>query len=256
MKAVAQKINVYGSEHWSCKAVIDSFARLSKIETGAYDVTITDPPFSAHVHANLCSGSLVGKKSVPKYELAFAALNDYAWAKELVRVTKRWVLVCCSVEDFGRFEAAVGRPDYVRSGIWYKPNAMGQLTADRPATSYEGVAIMHCPTRKKKWNGKGSYGIWKCNGTRGKKDRHPNEKPLDLAMKWTALFSDRGETVFDPFCGSGAFGEAALLLGRNYVGWDNELSWVKRASERCAATVFDSCGDEAALALCRMKDVV
>lgn len=252
----ASKVDAYGSDHWRCRAVTDSFEVLKKIQTGEFDVTITDPPFSAHVHANLCSGSLVGKKSVPKYELAFDPLAEYTWAKELVRVTRRWALVCCSVEDFGRFEMAVGRPDYVRSGIWYKPNAMGQLTADRPATSYEGVAIMYAPTRKKRWNGRGSYGIWKCNGTRGKTDRHPNEKPLDLALKWVALFSDRGETVFDPFCGSGAFGEAALLLGRNYVGWDNDSKWVRRASERCSAASasFGEFTDENALALCYMKD--
>ena len=241
---------------WCVDRVQDSFDELRNCPDQQFDVTITDPPFSEHVQKNLCSGSLVGTKNVPKYELPFDSLQEYTWARDLVRVTKRWVLICCSVEDFGRFEMAVGRPTYVRSAIWFKPNAMGQLTADRPATSYEGVAIMHAPTVKKRWNGRGSYGIWKCNGTRGKKGRHPNEKPVDLMMKWVALFSDRGETIFDPFAGSGAIGEAALRLGRRYMGADCSHEWVTKARVRLTECLNDTAvTDEKALQLCRMVDV-
>ena len=135
-------------------------------------------------------------------------------------------------------------------------NSMGQLTADRPATAYEGIAILHGTKAaghpKKRWNGRGSYGIWRCNGTRGKKGRHPNEKPLDLCLKLVALFSERGETVFDPFCGSGAIGEACLILGRNYIGLDNDPAWVEKADVRMAL-VHRRMADEEALMLCSMK---
>lgn len=237
---------------WDVQVEADSFALLRAAPDKSVDVTIMDPPYSEHCQANLCSGSLVGKKSVPKYELDFAPLTEHAWIRDAVRVTRRWVVTFCTLEDFGKYEAAVGRPDYVRGCVWYKPNSMGQLTADRPATSYEGIALFHGAGVKKRWNGRGSYGIWRCNGTRGKKGRHPNEKPIDLCLKLAALFSERGETVFDPFCGSSAIGEACLRLGRGYIGADMSAEWVEKSRARLSAQLAPVT-DEAALALCRIK---
>jgi site-specific DNA-methyltransferase (adenine-specific) len=128
---------------------------------------------------------------------------------------------------------------------------MGQLTADRPATAFEGIAWLHSAERKKRWNGKGSYGIWSCNGTRGKKGRHPNEKPIDLALKLVALASERGETVFDPFCGSAAIGEACVRLGRGYLGLDFDAGWVAKARARLEGPLAPVT-DAEALSLCAM----
>jgi DNA modification methylase len=114
---------------------------------------------------------------------------------------------------------------------------------------------MHNDREKLQWNGKGSYGIWKCSGTRGKEDRHPNEKPLALCLMLVAKFSNRGETILDPFCGSGAIGEACMLLGRRYVGLDQDPEWVTKATARVHAASFGygSMPDDAAIALCGMK---
>jgi 16S rRNA G966 N2-methylase RsmD len=239
---------------WQVEHCPDSWAFLrAAADPQSTDVIITDPPFNEHVQDNLCSGSLVGKKSVPKCELSFDPMTEYGWIRDAVRVAKRWTVVWCAVEDFGLFKAAAPEA-YVRGGIWYKSNAMGQLTADRPATAYEGLAILHGNKVKKRWNGRGSYGIWRANGTRGKKDRHPNEKPLDLCLKLVALFSERGETVFDPFCGSGAIGEACVRLGRDYIGLDQDQFWVGYARQRCdAAAQMIRVTDEDALSLCSMR---
>ena len=241
----------------------DSFEQFRCGGPGDVDVIITDPPYSPHVHNNLCSGSLVGTKAVPKYELPFAplaaSLEGYHWLEGAVRMTKRWVISFCDVEAFGLIKGVLPEA-YVRGGVWYKSNAMGQLTKDRPATAFEGIACLHGTREsghpKKQWNGRGSYGIWRANGTRGKKDRHPNEKPLDLCLKLVALFSNRGETVFDPFCGSGAIGEACIRLGRNYIGLDNSPEWVEKAKARLdlvEATPAARQIDERALALCSMR---
>lgn len=231
----------------------DSFAFLKTLPDDYVDVTITDPPYNAHVQGNLCSGSLVGTKNVPKYELAFDPISSFDFVKDLVRVTKRWVVIFCALEDLGRMSDAIPNA-FVRGCVWYKPNAMGQLTADRPATSYEGIALLHKKTFKKRWNGRGSYGIWQCNGTRGKKDRHSNEKPVALAQKLISLFSERGETVFDPFCGSAAIGEACIALGRDYAGLDFDAQWAQKANIRLLAPISPMT-DEEALKLCTMKSL-
>jgi len=201
------------------------------------DVIITDPPYEAHCQDNQMSGTTLAKVDLP-----FAPLAGYEWVPRLVNLAKRWSIVFCTVEDLGRFCDTVGgrrQPKgsgmWVRGGIWYKPNSMGQLTGDRPAASYEGIAVMHPPGEKMRWNGRGGFAFWACNGTRGEKERHPNQKPLKLCLELVNKFSEPGETIFDPFAGSGRIGEACVMLGRNYIGLDNDPEWVDRARERIAA---------------------
>jgi len=64
-------------------------------------------------------------------------------------------------------------------------------------------------------------------------DQHPTEKPSALAAFFIRLHSQEGDTVLDPFCGSGSTGEAALCLGRNFIGIDVEASYVAIARARC-----------------------
>lgn len=192
--------------------------------------------------------------TLAKVDLAFAPLDDRAFVRDAVRIAKRWALVFCTVEDLGRFCDAVGGPrtkggNWIRGGIWYKPNSMGQLTGDRPAAAYEAfgvmsdsepeddnqaLAIMHRSGDRTRWNGRGGFAIWKCSGTRGEKERHPSQKPLKLLCDMIAKFTDPGETIYDPFCGSGRVGEAATLMGRHYIGLDNDPTWVARARVRIA----------------------
>lgn len=249
---------------WAVEYCADSFAELKLIPDGEFDVVLTDSPFNEHVQKNIISGTAMkkfvntgGGGSIPHKELPFAPLADYDFARDLVRVAKRWAINKCAIEDFGEFRRAVG-PDWVKGSIWYKPNAQGQMTGDRPASCCEGLAIMHRKVgAKKAWNGRGSYGFWPCNSTRGEKDRHPNQMPFELVLKLVALFTNRDETVFDPFCGSGRIGEACVLLGRHYIGLDNATEWVQRARERLtiAAASPPVWTDVEALKLCTARKV-
>lgn len=240
----------------------DSFALLRGAGAGIVDHVLTDPPYDTHTQNNLIHGTTIKRwvageiesSGIPKRELTFAPLEDYAFGADIVRVAARWALTFCSVEGFGELRRAVGGA-YVRGGIWYKPNAQGQLTGDRPAACYEGIGILHAAEGKKAWNGRGSYALWVHNSTRGKKGRHPNEKPVHLLCKLLALFTNRGDSVFDPFSGSAAVGEACVLLGRRYQGLDADPVWVGHGRNRLAsvAHLWGSMTDEHALALCTAR---
>jgi site-specific DNA-methyltransferase (adenine-specific) len=247
---------------WQVEHVADSFAWIAKLPDACVDVVITDPPYSKHVHENMSSGTAMKKQveggsggvggkggGIPRITLPFGNLQQYDFAQDLPRIARRWAIAFCAVEDFGAYRDAVGQDQYARSGIWYKPNSMGQLTGDRPANVCEGLAIMHRPAkgllgRRKEWNGNGSFAYWsseddsghyQLNGTRGEKGRHPNQKPLALCLELVAKFTQPGEFVLDPFAGSARIGEACVLLGRNYLGLDNDKAWVEKARERLKA---------------------
>ena len=58
--------------------------------------------------------------------------------------------------------------------------------------------------------------IWNIPGASLK--NHPAPFPLELASRLVRMFSFTGDTVFDPFCGSGTTMVAALRNGRNSIG--------------------------------------
>jgi len=47
---------------------------------------------------------------------------------------------------------------------------------------------------------------------------HPTEKPVRLAERILYLISSPGDTIYDPFMGSGSFGVACINTGRKYIG--------------------------------------
>lgn len=73
-------------------------------------------------------------------------------------------------------------------------------------------------------------------GKLGHRLAHDNEAPmaLGLAERFVCWFARPGETVLDPFVGSGTTAHAALLHGRRFVGCDARLSQVKLTRRRLA----------------------
>ncbi len=61
---------------------------------------------------------------------------------------------------------------------------------------------------------------------------HPCPKPLKL-LRWIVTnFTERGDTVFDPFTGSGTTGVAALMEGRNFIGTELDAGYYAIAKRR------------------------
>lgn len=219
-----------GSRRWAISHCADSFALLRELGDSVFDHVLTDPPYSEHCQSNMMSGT-----TLAKVDVSFGPLTAFSFANDLVRVAKRWAIAFCTIEDIGHYADAVGPEKWIRGGVWYKPNSMGQLSGDRPAASYECLAIMH-REEKKRWNANGSFAHWVCNGTRGEFDRHDCQKPLKLMKTLVEQFTSPGDCVFDPFSGSGRTGEACLLLGRRFVGFDWDETWVAKSRMRLAAT--------------------
>ena len=69
--------------------------------------------------------------------------------------------------------------------------------------------------------------IWTIPGASTRK--HPAPYPLDLSYRLVRMFSFVGDTVLDPFVGSGTTMVAALRAGRNSIGIDIESSYIDMA---------------------------
>jgi site-specific DNA-methyltransferase (adenine-specific) len=64
---------------------------------------------------------------------------------------------------------------------------------------------------------------------------HPTPKPVGLLEKMIAASTDSGDTVIDPFMGSGSTGVSCMNLGRKFIGIEIEPKYFDIACERIAA---------------------
>ena len=62
--------------------------------------------------------------------------------------------------------------------------------------------------------------------------KHPTQKPLALLARIIMASTKPGEWVLDPFCGSSTTGIAANLLGRRYLGIDQEKLYIEMGKNR------------------------
>lgn len=197
------------------------------------DAMITDPPYRSDVHKKAISQSPSG--GVRSRDLGFECLTDSL--REFVGIcaggVRRWSVIYSDVESVSEWRGALhqGEARYIRSVPWVRWS-MPQLSADRPPSGCEMIVLAWGTDRgKKSWNGPGNLTHFDHKCLRGS-EKHKAEKPLDQVLDLVEYFSNPGETVFDPFAGSGTIGLACKILGRDFVGSEIDPEWHDRAKAR------------------------
>jgi len=62
--------------------------------------------------------------------------------------------------------------------------------------------------------------------------KHPTQKPLRLLYRVILATTDEGDLVLDPFAGSSTTGIAANLLGRKFIGIEQEKAFLELSKKR------------------------
>lgn len=75
-------------------------------------------------------------------------------------------------------------------------------------------------------------GVWNFSGASKKRIGHPAPFPIELPRRCIKLFSFVGDTVLDPFLGSGSTLVAAILTGRKGIGIDIDRNYCEMAKQR------------------------
>lgn len=194
------------------------------------DHVITDPPYGKKTHKGARTGGN-GHKDPSSGEavlIDFDSLPDdafYPLCESLVKLARRWVVMSCEWRHAVKLEES---ELLIRLGVWIKRNSAPQFTGDRPGVGWEAIACLHRKGRKK-WNGGGYHAVWDFPKTEGE---HPTQKPILLIKKWVEQFTDAGETILDPFMGSGTTGVACVQLGRKFIGIEREQKYFDIACRR------------------------
>jgi site-specific DNA-methyltransferase (adenine-specific) len=222
-----------GEADW-CVECADNAVVLPTLPDRSVAHVITDPPYIAAVHAKQRSGNDPGNNHVLGFAPLTAELRA-STASAVGRIVSRWSLVFTDLESAGAWMAdlALAGLDPVRIGVWVRVGAAPQFTGDRPASACEAIAIAHPPGRKS-WNGGGLHAVWMF-GVEHVDRVHETQKPLPLMLRLIDQFTDPGELILDPFCGSGSTGVACLRLGRRCILIERDPVYAATARERMRA---------------------
>jgi site-specific DNA-methyltransferase (cytosine-N4-specific) len=141
---------------------------------------------------------------------------------------------------------------YLRSDIiWNKPNVVSSAVKDRPVSSYEHIflfskspkyfydqeAVKEDTVDKK---GKRTRrDVWNVN-VKPYKGTRLAVYPKELILPCVLAGSEVGDTVLDPFSGSGTTGVVSLENERNYIGLEPNLEHVELSRKRIIKEVNKS----------------
>lgn len=214
-----------------CRDVLPTLASVDHI--------ITDPPYEASLHDS--KNSLRGRVRVdggPDLKgLDFAPID--AIRAEIVSlcssICEGWFIAFCTVEGVAKWADAINPSPmkYKRACIWVKPDSTPQLNGQGPAQGAECFVSAWCGKGHARWNAGGKRGVYTHNTNNPERHGgHPTEKPVALMKELLGDFSSVGQTILDPFMGSGTTGVAAVKMGRQFIGIEREPSYFDIACRR------------------------
>jgi len=135
--------------------------------------------------------------------------------------------------------------------IWAKPNPMPESITDRPTRSHEYIFLMsksasyyydadeikeRCVQDEMAiGNMRNKRDVWTV-APQPFKEAHFATFPENLIKPCILAGSRGGDTILDPFFGSGTTGVVAQSLGRDFIGIELNGEYVKIATERIANT--------------------
>lgn len=225
--------------HGDCREVLSGFA------DAAVALVATDPPYTERTHSNARANGAGGKaqRSLTGARRTFDFISDdnlRSVLTECGRVSAGWVVATLDYRHAVMFD--IDPPTGLamkRLGVWVKTNPTPQISGDRPAQGWESIAYLHRSDARSKWNGGGAHGNYVAPIPPA--EGHPTAKPLPLVAQWVRWFTEPGETVLDPFVGSGTTLRAAKDEGRRAIGVELDERYCEIAAKRLTQdTLFGS----------------
>lgn len=202
---------------------------------GKVDHVITDPPYEKEAHRK--DRRVMRRDGLVAGPLSFDQLTELSRetiANETARVSAGWLIFFCQAEGIAPWRDAIeaAGAKYKAPMVWIKPDGMPQFNGQGPGMGHESLVTAWAGKGHSKWNGGGRHGVFVIPKGESVRAVHETQKPVRLMRELVHLFTDYGQTVLDPFMGSGTTGVAALRLGRKFVGIEMDEKYFELACRR------------------------
>lgn len=218
----------------------DCLKLMRKFDDRKFNAVITDPPYEEETHrAKDRQKKRIRNDGYGEIaKLGFESINATRAksAKLMLDLCGGWFLAFCTPEGVMPWRNVIATSKHIkykRACVWVKPDAAPQFNGQGPSMGAEMMVTAWCGKGHSKWNGGGRAGVFThCTKNKDRHGVHPAEKPLNLMMELIGLFTNVGDTVLDPYMGSGTTGIACVRLGRNFVGIERDKKYFEIATKR------------------------
>jgi len=238
----------------------DTFSFLSQIPDNSVDLIFSDPPYFLSSGGITCqSGKMV---SVNKGDWdTFKTIEDVhkfnmRWISHCQRILKPngAIWICGTSHNIFSVGLALQMAGckILNDIIWEKvappPNLSCRFFTHSTehiiwaAKSKKSKHTFNYSLMKEMAGGKQMKSFWKLPSVSSAEKtfgKHPTQKPVGLVRRAILASTNKGDLVFDPFCGSATTGVVCKQEGRCFVGIDNEVECLKIAVNRLEAINTD-----------------
>ena len=239
----------------------DCIETMRALPDESVDLIFADPPYNLQLGGDLTRPDNSRVDGVDdawdKFD-SFHAYDEFTrgWLAEAHRLLKPngaiWVIG--SYHNIFRVGTAIQDTGFwiLNDVIWRKSNPMPNFRGTRLTNAHETL-IWAAKSQKSKyhfnyralktanddlqmrsdWEFPICTGGERIKGADGAK-AHPTQKPESLLYRVLIASTKPGDTVLDPFFGSGTTGAAAKYLGRHFVGIERDDDYIAAAKKRIA----------------------
>lgn len=236
----------------------DCIELMRELPSESIDLIFADPPYNLQLRGDLHRPNQSKVDAVnddwDKFN-SFSHYDDFSrqWLEQARRVLKKngtlWVIG--SYHNIFRVGAILQDLNFwiLNDVIWVKTNPMPNFKGTRfnnahetliwAAKSEQSKFTFHYKSLKAANDDKQMRSDWYlpiCSGRERLKingeKAHSTQKPEALLRRVIMSSSNPGDTILDPFMGSGTTAAVAKMLGRNYVGIERDKKYVSVAERR------------------------
>lgn len=224
---------------------------LPLIEPGSVDLVVTSPPYntlpSSHAPSGLHAERKSGvnqwiKKAAEGYADSMPEDEYQSWLLEILEMCRRacagmlWVNHKIRYRDGFAIHPARMFPWPIYSEVIWDRGGSLALNCKRYAPSTEHLIGFDRP---KQWNDEQNrlMSVWRIPPDTND-NAHPCSYPIAIASRPIESATSEGETILDPFAGSGTTLRAAKDLGRCCIGIEIEERYCEIAKRRLSQEVL------------------
>jgi len=240
----------------------NSLEILKRIPDKTFDLVFADPPYNMQIGEKLKrpdDSKVNGVNDKWDQFLNFKHYDDFskAWLKECKRILKdngsMWVIG--TYHNIFRLGYHIQNLNYwiLNDVIWRKNNPMPNFKGTRFTNAHETL-IWASKNKKSKYTFnyqslkclnddlqmRSDWTLPICNGRerlkKNGKKVHSTQKPEALLHRIILATTNKGDSVFDPFLGTGTSAVVAKKLGRNYFGIEKDKKYFSAAYNRINST--------------------
>jgi site-specific DNA-methyltransferase (adenine-specific) len=217
---------------------MDCLEGMKYIEDKSIDLVITDPPYK------LVQGGCTNKAVTLKGATNLKSGNVFSdnsikfsdWIPEVYRVLKEnsHCYIMCNDRNLKELliESENAGFKLLNILVWKKKR-------HSPNRYYLKNAEFIVFLRKGKAKNINNMGTFQCLEIDNVENKlHPSEKPVKLMEIFICNSSKSGDTVLDPFMGSGTVAISAINTGRKYIGFEINEEYCHMAEQRIAEHNF------------------